>query len=151
MDFLAERKKSFAEYQNYKVQHINSTLSMLTPIEQIMYLDLVDLLDEIGARNYRFSIQEKIGKYTVDFLLVYNPVSNPEVVKNIVIECDGHDYHERTKEQAAHDRERDRYFIKNGYILLRYTGSQIVNNRYEVNTDIGEILFGDKEQIYCLE
>ena len=28
--------------------------------------------------------------------------------RQVVVECDGHDFHERTKEQAANDRERDR-------------------------------------------
>ena len=42
-----------------------------------------------------------------------------------MIECDGHDYHERTKEQAARDKKRDRFFASKGYKVLRFTGSEI--------------------------
>ena len=38
---------------------------------------------------------------------------------------DGHDFHERTREQAAHDRSRDRYFQAAGLTLLRFTGSEL--------------------------
>ncbi len=43
----------------------------------------------------------------------------------VVIECDGHDFHERTKEQARHDRRRDRRMTAAGYRVLRFTGSEI--------------------------
>jgi len=42
-----------------------------------------------------------------------------------VIECDGHDYHERTKAQARHDRRRDRDMQGIGLPVLRFTGSEI--------------------------
>jgi len=43
----------------------------------------------------------------------------------LVVECDGHDYHERTKEQAKKDRSRDRDLQSNGYTVFRFTGSEI--------------------------
>ena len=43
----------------------------------------------------------------------------------VAIECDGHDFHERTKEQARHDRRRDRAFQVAGWSILRFTGSEI--------------------------
>lgn len=43
----------------------------------------------------------------------------------IVIECDGHDYHERTKKQAARDRSRDREMMTAGYYVMRFTGAEI--------------------------
>ncbi len=46
----------------------------------------------------------------------------------ILIECDGHDYHERTKEQAIHDRRRDADAQLDGYAILRITGSEIHND-----------------------
>lgn len=42
-----------------------------------------------------------------------------------VVEADGHDFHERTKEQAARDRQRDRDLQTAGYLVLRFTGSEI--------------------------
>lgn len=46
----------------------------------------------------------------------------------VIVETDGHDFHERTKEQAARDRERDRILGLNGWPLLRFTGSEIWKN-----------------------
>jgi very-short-patch-repair endonuclease len=43
----------------------------------------------------------------------------------LFIECDGHDFHERTKEQAARDRGKDRHFQNSGIPILRFTGSEI--------------------------
>ena len=58
------------------------------------------------------------GEYRVDFLLRYRVVlpkfedgilvRDVESDKQMIVECDGHDFHERTKEQASRDKERDR-------------------------------------------
>jgi very-short-patch-repair endonuclease len=45
--------------------------------------------------------------------------------RKLVVECDGHDFHERTKEQAAHDRSRDRDLVNAGYDVFRFTGSEL--------------------------
>lgn len=69
--------------------------------------------------------QFKIRKYRADFFIVDDSKfdGNPSC---IVVECDGHDFHERTKDQAARDRKRDREFQLMGYKVLRFTGSEIV-------------------------
>ena len=41
------------------------------------------------------------------------------------IECDGHDFHERTREQAQRDKKRDRDLAARGWRILRFTGSEI--------------------------
>lgn len=73
--------------------------------------------------------QTQIGKYRVDFLLIgrHFPPPNFDRPKEarIVIECDGHDFHERTKEQAERDKKRDRELIARGYTVLRFTGREI--------------------------
>jgi hypothetical protein len=43
----------------------------------------------------------------------------------LAIEIDGHDFHERTKEQAASDRSRDRALLLNGYRTIRFTGAEV--------------------------
>jgi len=45
--------------------------------------------------------------------------------KWVFIECDGHNFHERTKEQAARDRQKDREIQAAGIPVLRFTGSEI--------------------------
>jgi hypothetical protein len=39
--------------------------------------------------------------------------------------CDGHDYHERTKEQAERDKSRDRALKRAGYDVIHFTGREI--------------------------
>jgi len=41
------------------------------------------------------------------------------------IEIDGHDWHEKTKEQASSDRKKDRKFLASFAPTIRYTGSDI--------------------------
>jgi very-short-patch-repair endonuclease len=70
--------------------------------------------------------QVKIGDYRADFLI--HDASLPVDIappRIMVVECDGHDYHERTKEQARRDKRRDRYFQSRGFKVLRFTGSEI--------------------------
>jgi very-short-patch-repair endonuclease len=82
---------------------------------------------EIGRRpksmmTIGIQSQYQIDQIRVDFLLSYVMPSN---IIEIVVECDGHDFHERTKEQAAKDRSRDRALQAAGYTVFRFTGSEI--------------------------
>ena len=99
--------------------------------------DLEDMPDVLTIEP-----QAQLGEYRVDFLLTYQ-TSLPDfatkkklkdgteipgvrdVVTHLIVECDGHDYHDRSKEQASRDRERDRELKKLGYEVFRYTGADI--------------------------
>lgn len=48
--------------------------------------------------------------------------------RRLVVECDGHNFHERTKEQAAKDRARDRWLTSKDYDVFRFTGSELWRN-----------------------
>jgi len=48
----------------------------------------------------------------------------------VAIECDGHEFHEKTKEQAARDKARDRTLAANGWRVLRFTGAEIWSNPF---------------------
>lgn len=82
-------------------------------IEANLYLAFI----RVGG-DLRLDPQVKIDKYRVDF-----------VVKgtNIVVECDGYDNH-KTKEQIMHDNERDRFLQREGYVVLRFSGTEINND-----------------------
>ena len=68
--------------------------------------------------------QFKVDKFlTVDFLFYVEDLD----IK-LIVECDGHDFHEKTKEQAKKDKQRDRYLITSGFYVLRFTGSEIWND-----------------------
>lgn len=48
-----------------------------------------------------------------------------------MIECDGHEFHEKTKEQVIYDNEREYKLKSAGYDVLHFSGSEIYNNPYE--------------------
>lgn len=56
--------------------------------------------------------------------------------KKICIYTDGHTYHERTEYQAVRDRSIDRNLQNLGYIVLRYTSSEIRQKLENVVDDI---------------
>lgn len=68
--------------------------------------------------------QYVVEGYRVDFVLSHSKVKF-EARKSIVIECDGHDWHEKTKEQAARDKKRDRTLQRTFGAVLHFTGSEI--------------------------
>lgn len=83
--------------------------------------------------------QAKITKYRVDFLVTWY---RPNVgIFGVVVECDGHDSHEKTKEQARRDKSRDREILYHGWPVLRFTGSEIYNDAMGCADDVGATLF----------
>lgn len=44
------------------------------------------------------------------------------------VELDGHDFHEKTKEQAARDHSRDRLLTLEQWVPLRFTGSEVFSD-----------------------
>lgn len=120
-----------------------------SPIERQLWAEILFLIDGFqqvvplsGPEDqYDYGTwvapQYRIDKYTVDFLFQCNCGGRAE---RLVVECDGHEFHEKTKQQAAHDKKRDRHFVKNGYRVLRFTGSEIYNSPKECAEDIEAVL-----------
>ena len=79
-----------------------------------------------------------IDRYRADFVAIYAHRRGGYAIGGI--ECDGHDYHDLTKEQAIHDRARDRTFQECGLCILRYTGSEIWRNPLKCAVDALGIL-----------
>jgi very-short-patch-repair endonuclease len=103
----------------------------ISAFTQIVFLGCPETYDPFTSRHVQsetFYIyqQAKVGPYRVDFLIQDASVPTEiQAPRWMVVECDGHDYHERTKEQARRDKKRDRYFQSRGLKVLRFTGSEI--------------------------
>jgi very-short-patch-repair endonuclease len=71
--------------------------------------------------------QHIVKPYRADFLLTFHTWSRAGrlVRPSVVVEVDGHNFHERTKEQARHDRSRDRAMQESGLLVFRFTGSEV--------------------------
>lgn len=73
--------------------------------------------------------QYPVLDWKVDFVLGKRGADNS--AHFVVVECDGHDFHERTKEQAAKDRSRDRRLQDAGFRIHRYTGHELYKQPYD--------------------
>lgn len=79
-------------------------------------------------------------EYRIDFAFRVPALEPPWVF----VECDGHNFHERTKEQAARDRARDREIQQAGIPVLRFTGSEIFR---DPTNCAGEVLVFIEERL----
>lgn len=84
------------------------------------------------------SREVRILSYRVDILLVVRPVTGNAV--RLAVECDGHDFHDRTKQQAAYDRARDRELLMHSVSTIRFTGSEIVHSPERCAGDVWDVV-----------
>lgn len=82
--------------------------------------------------------QHRAGPYKIDFGLYFSFPSEDTPVK-IAVECDGHEFHEKTKQQAARDKRRDRELTKMGWSVVRFTGSEVFNDPKKCIAEIEDI------------
>lgn len=111
-----------------------------SPIEQI-FITAFDLYCKLENKKqiYLFS-QKKIlcneKTYYIDFVFeaddyLSHLLWNGNIKNNkfkLAIECDGYEFHQKTKEQVQHDNEREYDLKMAGYEVLRFSGTQIYNN-----------------------
>lgn len=84
--------------------------------------------------QYDFHFGDKT--YYVDFLIIFENIKEPNKSFSLIVECDGHEFHERTKEQVKHDNERSYELKKHGEDILRFSGSQIYNDPIKCANDV---------------
>ena len=125
-----------------------SLIDCESPIEQLLSL----ALEELNIKNiYKFNpfidvveiekqkeIQCENKKYRVDFLIpvIYKNQEN----KCFVIECDGHEFHQKTKEQVERDNTRMRNLQKAGYEVVRFSGTEIWHRPYKCANEVLNII-----------
>ena len=85
------------------------------------------------------SPQIRVGRYRVDFMIRVAGYPGDDDTF-IVIECDGYEFHERTKEQAQRDKARDRALIADGIQVIRFTGSEVWQRAGECAEEILALL-----------
>jgi very-short-patch-repair endonuclease len=102
-----------------------------SPIEALFTASFDLLRDRLQvpmAPVVRLEQQVAIGHYRADVVLTCKTPSGDE--KRLVVELDGHEFHERTKEQAAKDRSRDRWMLQQQLTVIRFTGSEVWNDPF---------------------
>ena len=84
--------------------------------------------------------QKEVGSYRVDFA-VHAEFGDMLPTVKVAVECDGHEFHEKTKEQAARDKARDRVLATSGYTVLRFTGSEIYRDAPACAEQVASVIF----------
>jgi very-short-patch-repair endonuclease len=111
-----------------------------SPIEQRLFVHLSCALS--GKTFCDLVPQVKIDRFRADFVVTSERFDDAKLFSpiRILIEADGHDFHERTKEQAARDKARDRALVADGWQVLRFTGSEIWNRPGECAGEVVAII-----------
>lgn len=123
-----------------------------SPIEQMFYIALrvmaranfVEINPEsVDGKTLGFGVyvtpQAGVGNYRLDFLCERTNFYGQKV-NAVGVELDGHDFHDRDKAQRSYEKARDRFFAREGLILLHYTGSDLVADPYRVAHEVLDTL-----------
>lgn len=163
-DIVADNKKFSYLYETKdRIEQCES------PIEQLFFV-AITTLEEIACHigyvdidRYKWaeagmviSEQCKIDKYRVDFLIRYtqgelidsqNKIAYPEnKSKTIIVELDGHAFHERNEKERRYEKKRDRFLASKGYHVFHFTGSEVVRDPFGVAAECLAFLTGDTKE-----
>jgi len=140
--FLAALGKYLEELYGPCDDHIECE----SPIEAILYQAL-GIVNRLSYPRLVLSVhtQHKIGNFRVDFLINAREEhefrnEKKSFAASVIVECDGHDFHEKTKEQALRDKSRDRALQQFGHKVFHFTGSEIWNDPFTCAIEILEFL-----------
>ena len=108
-----------------------------SPIEQLLYTSMrafcvfnnIDLKDFDENYGTTLDPQYKINKYTVDFLIRHwLKTPKTDIENKVVVECDGHDFHDKNEKQRRYEKQRDRFLQSIGYKVIHFTGSEVYSD-----------------------
>jgi very-short-patch-repair endonuclease len=126
-----------------------------TPIEQLFFMasqavlafSNAEILYCHGAENIQISSQEKIGKYRADFVLHHiDHGTNYRVINRVVVELDGHAFHDKDESQRRYEKARDRFFTSEGYKVLHFTGKEVTDNPFKVAAECISLLLNQGKE-----
>jgi very-short-patch-repair endonuclease len=133
---------------NNSMKYLDIIKKCDSPIEKLFikeFMLLKEYFSQVTGTNIKILPQQKYkvneSEYRVDFQVIISKDNN--ILHKFLIECDGHDFHEKTKEQAKRDKQRDRDFLSLGIKTIRFTGSEIYNNATKCVVDVFKTVYQD--------
>jgi very-short-patch-repair endonuclease len=134
---LDSLKRRFADRFTKEFHDTIRTHEITSPVEQIFLMEWkfsdVERQHKVVLEP-QSPIEVGTGTFFLDFL-VRSTVSGGEELR-VGIEIDGHEFHEKSKEQATRDRRRERQIVESGITLLRFSGSEVVRDARNCIDDI---------------
>lgn len=79
--------------------------------------------------------QIQLGKYRADFLVSYRPYEGAKP-EQVVVELDGHDFHDRDKRQRSYEKRRDRDLQQMGLKVAHFTGSDVHADAFRCASEV---------------
>lgn len=156
LTFLNQASNDFGRIQDARFNRETYSSMILdgisSPIEDLFFIAFnvqcaAEYLDVIPA--YRTEYEESrdtegifiypqhhIGRYRVDFFITQKHLASKDNPMPVVVELDGHDFHDKDKYQRAHEKSRDRFLVKQGYQVLHFTGSEVFADPYKVAFEV---------------
>lgn len=111
-----------------------------SPIERLFAATICYRSTPEIPSNSGWRPQVEIGRYRADFVYVY-PDDDKGPRYKVAVELDGHDFHEKTKEQAGRDKRKDRALLAAGYYVMRFTGSEVWADPWKCVDEVEEFAF----------
>lgn len=105
-----------------------------SPIEKTLYCAILFLRDLGQYKRFshlycvepQYKIRTEKQNRIMDFAIIDADTDDQDIV--VFIECDGFDYHAKTKEQFTYTQQKDRELKTMGYNVLHFTGTEIYTN-----------------------
>lgn len=83
--------------------------------------------------------QVKVGKYRGDFGIVSDSRGF-----QLIVEVDGYEYHDATRDSIEADKQRDRKLVAAGWVVVRFTGREVHRFPAECAEEVISILEGNE-------
>lgn len=156
-NLLDEKVKDYLDFlkEYYSANMNESLVDCESPIEQLFSLYLNDLrfgfnhwnpfIEMSWPANNQEIICKNGKKYRLDFYLIV-AYKNQET-KYFDIECDGYEFHQKTKQQVEYDNQRQRDLQSEGIEIIRFSGSEIWNNPDKCIDDLQNIILSNCKYI----
>lgn len=141
-------EKRIKEFYSDRIDALISELEECeSPIEEILGLELMlNFENYYGGYEMGFEaiIVNKQHELDVNGIIYRSDFCIAVMGRNknmcFIVECDGHDFHEKTKEQVARDKKRDRDISSLGHIVIRFSGSEIYKDVGKCVREIKDII-----------
>ena len=119
-----------ANVSNFELRLLYSLIDCESPIEQSLSMGFEIYIYNPYIKDLTVIKQKDIiangKKYRADFLIVVNyKRKNGVEPKLFVIECDGYEWHQKSKQQVEKDNIRTRDLQKSGYEVIKFSGTEI--------------------------
>ena len=133
------------KFYNAFIEYVkNETICLNNNIYNVLKIDSDKNVFNFSLKDYERSFvfifeehpqDDCFSGYIPDFAIFMNGL-----YQGFSIEIDGYEWHEKTKDQAQRDKKKDRAYIKNRFIPVHFTGSEVYHNSQECIRELLEII-----------